>query len=95
MARNAIRVPPAERMHDEDLIRHLEKRHRGALKLKFVPEPDQAAADKPRRLLARLAWEAFHGVLHKSGRHDHRHVEVETASSGNDSEGTRLRIEEE
>lgn len=96
MAPNIIRVPLAEQMHDEALICHLEKRHPHALKLKFVPEPERVAAGKPRRLLARLAWEAFHGVLHASGKHRHVHVEVEPdASSGNGSVGTRLRAEEE
>lgn len=95
MVRKQVRVPLAEQMHDEALISHLEKRHRGALLLAFTPEPERAKADKPRRLLARVAWEAFHGVLHASGTHAHVHVEVEPdASSGNDSEPTRLRTEE-
>lgn len=95
MARKPIRVPLAEQMHDEALICHLEKRHRGALSLDFTPEPERVAKDKPRRLLARVAWEAFHGVLHASGTHAHVHVEVEPdASSGNTSGTTKLRTEE-
>lgn len=99
MARKPIRVPLAEQMHDEALICHLEKRHPHSLKLKFIPEPERVKASKPRRLLARLAWEAFHGALHASGKHAHEHIEVwpepePVASSGNDSEPTRLASEE-
>lgn len=95
MAPKRIRVPLAEQMHDEALISHLGKRHRGSLRLAFTPEPERVKAGKPRRLLARVAWEAFHGVLHASGTHGHVHVEVETdASSGNNSGSTRLGSEE-
>ena len=95
MARQPIRIPLAERLDDETLIKHLENRHRGSLRLHFTPEPERVRLGKPRRLLARLAWEAFHGVLHASGTLPHVHVETEPdASSGNSSEATRLRTEE-
>lgn len=95
MARQQIRVPLAEQMHDEALIQHLQKRHPHSLKLDFAPEPERVKAGKPRRLLARVAWEAFHGYLHASGTHRHVHIEVEPdASSGNTSDTTKLTPEE-
>jgi len=48
-------------MSDEHLMKHFERSHADALKLKFTVEPDQ---DK-RRLHARDAWEAYHQTIHR------------------------------
>lgn len=57
------RVPPIEQMDDETFIRHLELRHRPDLAMEFKPEPGREG--QPRRLMTRIAHEAYHAVLHR------------------------------
>lgn len=67
------RVPFVEQMDDETFIRHLEARHGQDLAMEFKPLPGKEG--EPRRLLTRIAHEAYHHILHnrEGVEHDHHH----------------------
>lgn len=56
-----LQVPPFESMSDENIIGHLERRHREHLKLEVKPEPGK----KFRAFRCRPMWEIYHAALHK------------------------------
>lgn len=69
-----VRVPPAEDMSDQILIKHLELRHGDDLKQKFTTEPGQTEP----RLNAPREWRTYHNAMHRlyPRKYDHYHEEA-------------------
>lgn len=80
-----VRVPSAEDMSDETLMKHMEARHSEDLALKFEPEPDRVAKGLPRRLRNPQTWRTYHDYMHRlyDGRDNgpYRHVHKEPSDA--------------
>ena len=55
------RKKPVQQISDENLMKHLELRHGGDLKLEFTVEPGRTE----RRLVDRVTWEIYHDTMHR------------------------------
>lgn len=83
-----MRVPKVEQMHDDALCSHLEMRHPEALTDPNLFKPEPQREGQPRRLMARIAWEAFHKVLHDNGEYEHEHIQITDGPSPSRPRGT-------
>lgn len=66
-------IPNVDDMDDELLMKHLEFRHEGDLRVKFKAEPDRAE----RRLEAPREWRTFHNTMHRLSPNTYNHEHLE------------------